>query len=479
MKRFIEGEARSQAVLFPDHLEDWIAEDNPVRAIDVFIDELELKSLGFEGADPAATGRPGYHPSTLLKIYIYGYLNRIQSSRRLERETQRNVELMWLTERLAPDFKTIADFRRDNGRAIRQVCVRFVRLCRQLGLFEQALVAIDGSKFKAVNNRDKNFTPRKLEARKQQLETSVERYLAELDRADRDPQLVPEERVEHLKEKIAKVRAQMKVLDSIDEQLAASPDQQVSLTDPDARSMATSGRGTGLVGYNVQVAVDAKNHLIVTHEVTNVGHDRTQLASMAEQTREAIGDRALTVLADRGYYKGTELLKCEDAGIEAVLPKPLTSNSKADGRFDKRDFVYDPERNEYICPAGERAIWRFSTVEDGMTLHKYWPSACPKCPMRSACTTSQYRRIGRWDREDVFDRVQRRLDRMPQAGKLRRQTVEHAFGTLKAWMGATHFLTKTLPRVRTEMSLHVLAYNLKRVMQLMGVGPLVAAIRTA
>ena len=479
MKRFIEGEARSQAVLFPDHLDDWIAEDNPVRAIDVFIDELELKDLGFQGADPAATGRPGYHPSTLLKIYIYGYLNRIQSSRRLERETQRNVELMWLTERLAPDFKTIADFRRDNGPAIRQVCVRFVRLCRQLGLFEQALVAIDGSKFKAVNNRDKNFTPRKLEARKQQLETSVERYLAELDRADRDPQLVPEERVEHLKEKIAKVRAQMKVLDAIDEQLAASPDQQVSLTDPDARSMATSGRGTGLVGYNVQAAVDAKNHLIVTHEVTNVGHDRTQLASMAEQTREAIGDRALTVLADRGYYKGTELLKCEDAGIEAVLPKPLTSNSKADGRFDKRDFVYDPERNEYICPAGERAIWRFSTVEDGMTLHKYWPSACPKCPMRSACTTSQYRRIGRWDREEVFDRVQQRLDRMPQAGKLRRQTVEHAFGTLKAWMGATHFQTKTLPRVRTEMSLHVLAYNLKRVMQMMGVGPLVAAIRAA
>jgi transposase len=479
MKRFIEGETRSQAVLFPDHLDDWIAEDNPVRAIDVFIDELELKDLGFQGADPAATGRPGYHPSTLLKIYIYGYLNRIQSSRRLERETQRNVELMWLTERLAPDFKTIADFRRDNGPAIRQVCVRFVRLCRQLGLFEQALVAIDGSKFKAVNNRDKNFTPRKLEARKQQLETSVERYLAELDRADRDPQLVAEERVEHLKEKIAKVRAQMKVLDAIDEQLAASPDQQVSLTDPDARSMATSGRGTGLVGYNVQAAVDAKNHLIVTHEVTNVGHDRTQLASMAEQTREAIGDRDLTVLADRGYYKGAELLKCEDAGIEAVLPKPLTSNSKADGRFDKRDFVYDPKRNEYICPAGERAIWRFSTVEDGMTLHKYWPSACPKCPMRSACTTSQYRRIGRWDREEVFERVQQRLDRMPQAGKLRRQTVEHAFGTLKAWMGATHFQTKTLPRVRTEMSLHVLAYNLKRVMQMMGVGPLVAAIRAA
>src|SRR5688572_10844275 len=208
MKRFIEGGDRSQSTLFPERLDDYVAEDNPVRAIEVFVESLDLRKLGFEGVEPEATGRPAYHPSVLLKIYIYGYLNRIQSSRRLERETQRNIELIWLTGRLMPDFKTIADFRRDNGPAIRQVCVRFVRLCREFGLLEQALVAIDGSKFKAVNNRDKNFTPRKLEARKQQLETSVERYLADLDRADRGPQLVPEERVEHLKEKIAKVRAQ-------------------------------------------------------------------------------------------------------------------------------------------------------------------------------------------------------------------------------------------------------------------------------
>ena len=477
MKRFVEGECRTQAVLFPERLDDWIGDDNPVRAVDAFVGELDFKVLGFESAEPAHTGRPAYHPATLLKIYIYGYLNRVQSSRRLEREARRNVELMWLTERLAPDFKTIADFRRDNGPAIRQVCIRFVRLCRQLGLFEQALVAIDGSKFKAVNNRDRNFTPRKLEARKQQLETSVERYLTVLDRADRDPALVPEERVEHLKEKIEKVRAQMQVLAAIDGQLAASPDGQVSLTDPDARSMATSGRGTGIVGYNVQASVDAKNHLIVTHEVTNVGHDRRQLASMAEKTRDAMGCGSLTVLADRGYYKGPELLQCEDAGIDAIVPKPLTSNSKADGRFDKRDFVCDSEGDEYCCPAGERAIWRFSTVEDGMTLHKYWSSACPKCLMRSACTTSKYRRIGRWELEEVFDRVQQRLDQMPDAGRIRRQTVEHTFGMLKAWMGATHFLTKTLPRVRTEMSLHVLAYNLKRVMKITGTGPLIEALR--
>jgi transposase len=479
VSRFIDEADRHQGALLPGTIDEYVSEENPVRAIDAFVGVLDIRNLGFQGAEPKATGRPGYHPCTMLKIYLYGYLNRIQSSRRLEQETRRNLELMWLVGRLAPDFKTIADFRRDNGAAIREVCIQFVRLCRQVGLFEQALVAIDGSKFKAVNNRDKNFTARKLEARKQQLVVSVERYLAELDRADRNAALVPEERVEQLKERITKVQAQMKVLDAIDEQLAASPDEQVSLTDPDARSMATSGRGTGIVGYNVQASVDAKHHLIVAHEVTNVGHDRTQLASMAEKTREAIGSRSLTVLADRGYYKGPELVKCEEAGIDAIVPKPLTSNSKAEGRFDKRDFVYDREADEYRCPAGERAPRRFSSVEDGMTLHKYWPSACPKCPMRSACTTAKYRRIGRWDREEVFERVQQRLDQTPDAGRIRRQTVEHAFGTPKAWMGATHFLTKTLPRASTEMSLHVLAYNLKRVAQIMGVRPLIQAIRTA
>jgi transposase len=477
MKRFIEGESRTQTVLFPERLDDWIEESNSVRAIDAFVEELDFHALGFESARPAATGRPAYHPATLLKIYIYGYLNRLQSSRRLEREARRNVEMMWLTERLAPDFKTIADFRRDNGSAIQKVCVQFVRLCRQLGLFEQALVAIDGSKFKAVNNRDKNFTPHKLEARKQQLETSVERYLAELDRADRDAALVPEERVEQLKEKIAKVRSQMKILDAIGEQLEASPDHQVSLTDPDARSMATSGRGTGMVGYNVQASVDAKSHIIVTHEVTNIGHDRTQLASMSQKTMEALESDSLTVLADRGYYKGAELLKCEDSSVKAILPKPLTSNSIAVGRFDKRDFIYDSATDEYLCPAGERATRRFSTVEDEMTLHKYWASACPNCAMRTACTTDKYRRIGRWDREDVFDRVQQRLDQMPEAGRIRRQTVEHTFGTLIAWMGASHFLMKSMPNVKTEMSLHVLAYNMKRVMQIIGVRPLIRALQ--
>ena len=478
MRRFVEGVDRSQSTLFPDHLDDYIAEDNPVRVVDVFVDELDMKQLGFEGAEPEATGRPAYHPATLLKIYIYGYLNRIQSSRRLERETQRNVELIWLTARLSPDFKTIADFRKDNGQAIKRVCRDFVVLCRSLNLFSEALVAIDGSKFKAVNNRDKNFTERKLKARMQQLEESVARYLADLDRADRDPTAVTEARVEHLKHKVEAVKAQMQRLRQIGEQLADAPDGQVSLTDPDARSMATSGRGTGIVGYNVQTAVDAKHHLIVAHEVTNVGHDRTQLSSMAKQTREAVGGDKLTAVADRGYFKGEEILECERAGITALVPKPQTSNNQAKGQFDKQDFRYIPTDDEYECPAGQRAIWRFTTVENGQTLRKYWSSACPRCPIKAQCTTGEYRRVARWEHEHVLEAMQARLNQMPQASRLRRQTVEHPFGTLKAWMGATHFLTKTLPRVSTEMSLHVLAYNLKRAMQIVGIQPLMEAIRT-
>src|SRR6202163_1487757 len=477
MKRFIEGEDRSQSTLFPEHLDDYIAEDNPVRVIDVFVDELDLKGLGFEGMQPEVTGRPAYHPASLLKIYIYGYLNRIQSSRRLERETQRNVELIWLTGRLMPDFKTIADFRKDNGKAIRSVCREFIVLCRDLKLFSEAIVAIDGSKFKAVNNRDKSCTDRKLKARMQQLDESIARYMTELDRADREPALVTEARVEHIKQKVETVKKQMRELKRIGKQMAQAPDGQVSLTDPDARSMATSGRGTGMVGYNVQTAVDTKHHLIVAHEVTNVGHDRTQLFAMATQARSATARKDLTGVADRGYFKGAELLDCDKAGMIPLVPKPLTSNSKADGRFDKRDFVYLAEDDEYRCPAGQRAIKRFTTIENGMTLHKYWSSACPRCPLKAQCTTSDYRRIARWEHEAVLDTMQDRLDRQPDAMKLRRQTVEHPFGTLKAWMGSTHFLTKRLPRVSTEMSLHVLAYNLKRVMQIMGIVPLMQAMR--
>ena len=320
-----------------------------------------------------------------------------------------------------------------------------------------------------------------------------------MNRADRQPELVSDARVAHLTEKIASIKSQIANFNELNKQLQQTPDKQISLTDPDwiasssmtgrvagqddcrvppdARSMAMSGRGTGMVGYNVQTAVDTKHHLIVSHEVTNIGHDRSQLASMSAQAQEAVGKKDITVVADRGYYSGTEILACEELGVLPLVPKPLTSGNRAQGLFDRRDFVYDAARDEYRCPAGQVAPWRFTTFEHGIQLHKYWSSVCPSCPMKSQCTTGKNRRITRWEHEDVLDRMQQRLDVWPNPMRLRRQTVEHPFGTLKAWMGATHFLTKTLPRVKAEMSLHVLAYNLKRVMAILGIGGLMAAMK--
>src|SRR5476651_1517701 len=336
MTRFVVGDDRSQSTLFPERLDDYLDEDNPVRAVD----ELDLAGLGFGGVEPISTGRPAYHPATLLKIYVYGYLNRVQSSRRLERECQRNIELVWLTGRLMPDFKTIADFRKDNGEAIRKVCREFVMLCRRLELFSEASVAIDGSKFKAVNTRDRNFTQAKMQRRLAQIDESIARYLSQLDSADRQGEAVPEAKITRLNEKIAALRQEIQRLNALNTQMMQTEDKQISLTDPDARSMATSGRGTGIVGYNVQTAVDTKNHLIVAHEVTNVGTDRHQLLNMAEQARTEMGVETLDAVTDRGYYEGEEIKACEESGITVTLPKPQTSGSKAAGRFGKQDFVY-------------------------------------------------------------------------------------------------------------------------------------------
>ena len=477
MTRFVEGEDRDQSTLFPERLDEDVDEDNPVRVIDVFVDELDLGQQGFGGVEPCSTGRPAYHPSTLLKIYVYGYLNRIQSSRRLERECQRNVELMWLTGRLAPDFKTIADFRRNNGQAIRSVCRAFIVLCRRIGMFAEASVAIDGSKFKAVNRRDRNFTRAKMKRRLEQIDESIDRYLSQLDSADRQGSLVPDAKITRLTDKIATLRSEMKRLKALEVQMLETEDKQVSLTDPDARSMTTSGRGSGIVGYNVQSAVDTKHHLIVAHEVTNVGTDRAQLANMAKQTKATLETDRLDVVADRGYFNSAEILACEKAGITVTLPKPLTSGIKAKGRFGKQDFRYVTQEDAYICPANERLIYRYTNEEDGLVLRRYWTSACPTCAIKHRCTTGRERRITRWEHEHVLEAVQRRLDKHPEKMRQRRETVEHPFGTIKARMGATHFLMKTLKRVRTEMALHVLAYNLTRVMNILGPGPLMAAMR--
>ena len=477
MKRFVAGPDRGQSTLLPECLDDFIGESNPVRVIDVFVDALDLAEMGFDGVDPAATGRPAYHPSILLKLYIYGYLNRVQSSRRLEREAGRNVELMWLLSRLAPDHKTIADFRKDNGQALRKVCARFIELCRDMGLLTTTSIAIDGSKFKAVNNRDKNFTSAKVERRRAQLEESVARYLSQLDTADRqEPTEALAVKVTRLKEKLTKLKEEMGKLAGYEKQMRASPDQQISLTDPDSRSMATSGRGSGVVGYNVQIAVDTEHHLIVTHEVTNSGSDRAQLANMAKQAKAVLKAETIEAVADRGYFSSPEILECHEAGITVTLPKPLTSGAKSEGRFGKQDFVYLPDEDVYRCPAGERLPYRYTNEEDGKMLRRYWTTACPNCSLKSQCTTGPQRRITRWEHEHLLEAVQQRLDANPQAMRQRRETVEHPFGTIKARMGATHFLTKTLPKVAAEMALSVLAYNLTRVMNIVGIKPLMAAL---
>jgi hypothetical protein len=309
----------------------------------------------------------------------------------------------------------------------------------------------------------------------EEIESSINRYFAALDTADRQEPAVAHARSERLQDKIAALKAQMKALKEIEIQLNETPDKQISLTDPDARSMKT--RGTGIVGYNVQTAVDAKHHLIVAHEVTNVGIDRDQLSSMAKLARAAMGTQDLTAIADRGYFKGEEILACREAGIKAIVPKTMTSVAKAEGRFDKADFIYDASTDEFQCPAGQRLIWRYSGIEKGMTMSRYWSSHCPRCTIKEKCTPSDYRRVSRWEHQSILDDMQTQLDHAPDSMRIRRQTVEHPFGTIKLWMGSAHFLTKTLDRVSTEMGLHVLAYNLKRVMKILGNDALIAAMK--
>lgn len=474
MVGFIEGEARTQATLFPERIDDYVSKENPIRVIDVFIDSIHLSGMGFK-TTPAATGRPAYHPASMLKLYVYGYLNRVQSSRRLEREAGRNVELMWLLGRLAPDFKTIADFRKNNTKAIQLVCREFVQVCRKLNLFTDAFVAIDGSKFKAVNNRDRNYTQAKLKRRLEDIDKSINRYLEQIASADRQDDLVAKDKTERLETKIAKLKKEIERLNDIEVQLLATPDKQISLTDPDARSMKT--RGTGMVGYNVQTAVDVKHHLITAHEVTNVGHDRGQLNNMATQAKDAMATDELTIVADRGYFNSKEIKACEDAGYKTYLPKPQTSGNMSKGLFSKRDFIYIAEDDEYHCPAGQRLIRHMQTREKGQLLYRYWCSVCQTCAIKAQCTPGKERRVTRWEHEAVIDRAQARIDQEPERMKARRETVEHPYGTIKHWMGYTHFQMKTLERVSAEMSLHVLAYNLKRVMNIMGVGTLIDAMQ--
>jgi transposase len=488
MPRYIEGENRFQSTLFPESLDEYIAETNSIRIIDRFVDHLPLADLGFERAEPCAIGRPGYHPEMLLKLYIYGYLNRLQSSRRLERESHRNVELMWLTERQMPCFKTIAAFRQDNRRAIRQVCVEFVGVCRELDLFSKSLVAIDGSKFKAVNSRDRNFTRHSVKRRMQRLEAHINRYLRKLDTVDEEEPEIREMTSKELKRKIASMEKRMDELTRIKAAVEAQPDKQISLTDPDSRSMAKAGGGS-IVGYNVQMAVDSKHHLIPAHEVTNVTSDRSQLSSMAEQAKEALDGESqdesetqqeeLTVLADAGYYKSEEILACQEKGMKVLVPKTDTSGKQGKQQFTRSQFIYDAKNDEYRCPAGERLTFKSIAEVKGRKLRVYRTFKCPDCRLKAQCTPAKDRRIQRWEHEHALEAAEADLKKNPDAMRLRKQIVEHPFGTIKHWMGSTHFLMKGLPKVQTEMSLHVLAYNMRRAINILGVEAILEQLETA
>jgi transposase len=461
--------------MFPESLDEYIAEDNPVRFIDAFVDSLDLQALGFKRAIPKERGRPPYYPGDLTKLYVYGYVNGIRTSRKLEREAQRNVEVMWLLGKLAPDFKTIADFRRDNGKAIRAVFGEFTAVCRRLELFGGQLVAIDGSKFRASNSRQRNFTEGKLRRLNERADEKIKRYLEEMDKADEEEQDNQKPTVEELQEKIEWLRGRKEVYRDLQQRMEESGERQVSLTDPDARSMVLGkGRGTE-VAYNVQISVDAKHKLIVDCEVTNAGNDQNQLSSMAIRAKEALGVQCVDVVADRGYYNAIEISKCIEEDVIPYVPKPQRWNSR--GLFSYEEFRYDAENDCYWCPAGKALLLKYQTTYRGKVVRDYGAEDCSRCGLRPKCTRRKKgRQIRRWVEAELVEDMERRVHAEPEKVKQRKTIVEHPFGTIKRSMDQGYFLTRRLPGVRTETCLTMLAYNIKRVVSLKGVHELVAAL---
>jgi transposase len=470
---FIQGSSRDQIVLFPDSIDEYISEENPVQFIDVFVDGLDLVNLGFKSLP--ATGRPPYNPSDLLKLYLYGYVNSVRSSRRLERECQRNLEVLWLMKKLTPDFKTIADFRKENTDAIRNLCREFTLLCKEQDLFGGELVAIDGSKFKAVNANYKNITHRRLKKYFQDIDEKVSQYFTDLDFYDEQESSTHKTAsVNELKQKINNLKKLRRRFEAQERDLDKSPEGQISLTDPDARSMYYDGRTD--VAYNCQTAVDEKHHLVVDHEVVNHPTDQNELYGMAKKAKETLGADSLKVVADMGYYHGEEIKKCEEDNITVFTAKPETSANQKLGLFHKDLFIYDKTKDCYRCPANQTLKYRATYNEGGRMTRYYVTPACRTCPLKSKCTRGEVRKISRWEHEDVLDRMRDRMRENPDMMLKRKCIVEHPFGTMKRWMNQGFFLMKGLPKVKAEFSLTVFAYNLKRAIKVLGTQKLVAAV---
>lgn len=463
----------------PEVLDDYIRPENPVRFIDAFVGQLDLSKAGFSNAQLNETGRPPYDPGDLLRLYLYGYLNRVRSSRGLEREAGRNLELIWLLRKLRPDFKTVADFRRDNGQAIKAVGREFILLCRKLELFGGELVAIDSTKIKAQNSKGRNYSEARLKGLLAEIENKVSGYLEELDQSDAREEASrggPERlSAEELKQKIAQLRERKKELQGVAQELEQSGDRQVSLTDPDSRAMSM-GRGS-TIGYNVQTAVDAKHSLIVATQVTNTTSDLGALGIMAIKAQEALEARNLKVVADKGYYNGKEVLACDSIGVTAYVAKPLTSANTALGLYGKEKFKYDPQDNCYLCPAGQKLTYRFATNEKGRAIYYYRARGCKSCPLKVKCTRNKENRtITRLAAEEVQEKMAERVAAHPQIMRRRKAIIEHCFGTIKRSLGYDYFLCRGKRHVTTEVNLTVLAYNLKRACNLVGVQNLIAAL---
>jgi transposase/IS5 family transposase len=470
----ISGPDRSQTLLLPESLDEYVGPNNPVRFIDAFVDGLDLAAAGFIRVAPKGTGRPGYAPKDLLKLYVYGYLNRVRSSRRLEAETHRNIEVIWLLRHLKPDFKTIADFRRNNRNAFRPIFRQFV-LCRQLDLFGRELIAVDGTRIKAVNNKDRNFTRASLTQFIKLADAKLDDYLQRLDQSDAAETKTTGSRVKNLAEKIAAIRKRRTRCQDMLAQLDRTGEDQISLTDPDSRAMAAHTRVA--VGYNAQIAVDVKHKLIVEQQVTNQVVDMGLLTQTAEPAKEVLGVEKIDVVADKGYFKIEDIEACEKAGIEPYVPRPQRGPSVKAGLFRKDEFQYDAATDSYVCPAGQRLHPYSSSLLRGLKKINYVNKlACDDCAIRSQCTGGKFRTVSRLENEAVLDRMAARLAKRPGVLDRRRETVEHPFGTIKQWMNQGAFLMRGLEKVRAEFSLTALAYNLRRVLNLVGFAELMAAV---
>ena len=472
---YIAGLERDQLLLLPEAVDDYVGSDNPVRFIDAFVEGLDLTAAGFLRVEAKAMGRPGYAPGDLLKLYIYGYLNRVRSSRRLETECHRNIEVLWLLGALKPDFKTIADFRRDNRTAFRAVFRQFVLLCRRLDLYGRELLAVDGTRIKAVNNKDRNFTRSSLREFIRRADEWLEDYLKRLDEGDvEDGATGGGARTKNLAEKIAALSEKRGRYQAMLAQLDRTGEDQISLTDPDSRAMAAHTK-VG-VGYNIQVAVDAKNKLIVEQAVTNQVVDLGLLTQTAEPAREVLGVETIDVVADRGYFKIEDIEACEKTGCVPHIPKPQRGSSVREGLFRKDEFRYDAGLDAYVCPAGKLLTpIRRGRMRDLERTDYGNPKACRACPLRPRCTNDA-RSVFRLENEDVLDRMAERLKARPAIFDRRREVVEHPFGSIKQWMYQGAFLMRGLANVRAEFSLTALAYNLRRALNILGVEAMTAAV---